>query len=293
MHKPTQWATIAIILLLARPVGTFAQACSGTDCRCSNTPVRITNHRQGGWFVVESDSFQVCCQESATRAEHMARHAESVRSALKSKWLGDSPQAAWNPRCQIVLHRTQQSYVNAVGRGGERTLGSSLVSISEGRTLSRRIDLLASGSDYLSAALPHELTHVVVQERFTSTAVPRWADEGAAILADSKDKQRQHHMDLVDSLAHGTAFRAGELFARDQYPGPQRIGAFYGQSASLTKFLIARGSHERFIEFVEKATSQGYDAALRTVYGIEGIPDLDRQWRRHVNLIRTVAIPTS
>jgi hypothetical protein len=254
--------------------------------------VELSSHRHGRWFVVESDNFQVCCEESAGHAKQLARHAEAVRTALRTKWLASSLEDRWNPRCQIVLHGSQQSYVSACGRGSERTVGSSLINVSEGRTISRRIDLLGSGTDFLSAALPHELTHVVLRERFTSREVPRWADEGAAILADPTAKQGRHHKDLADALVRRIAFRAAELLTRDEYPGQDRMGAFYGQSASLAKFLIERDSPERFVEFIEKATVQGYDAALQKCYGIDGVTELDRQWQRHLKVVPTAATPT-
>lgn len=260
-------------------------------CTCPSASQEESSHRHGRWYVVESENFQVCCDESAARAKHLARHAEAVRLALRSKWLGKSLEEKWHPRCQIVLHRSQQSYVSAVGRGSERTVGSSLINVDKGRTIVRRIDLLGGGTDFLSAALPHELTHVVLRERLPSTAVPRWADEGAAILADTKAKQSRHHNDLADALVRRTAFRAGELLTRDEYPGPERMGVFYGQSASLAKFLIERESPARFVEFIEQATMQGYDTALQKVYRIDGVVDLDRQWRQ--NLGRAIAPPNS
>lgn len=294
MQIHANWLAPFVVLFLSIwSPSLLAQCCSGRVCACPIGSVELSSHRHGRWFVVESDNFQVCCEQSAGHAENLARHAESVRTALGSKWLGKSLEEKWNPRCQIVLHGSQQSYVSACGRGSERTVGSSLINVIEGRTISRRIDLLGSGTDFLSAALPHELTHVVLRERLPSTGVPRWADEGAAILADSKAKQGRHHKDLADAMLRRTTFQAGELLTKDEYPGPDRMGAFYGQSASLTKFLIERDSPKRFVEFIEKATVQGYDAALQKCYGIDGVTELDRQWQRHLRLAPTTATPTS
>lgn len=286
---------LAVLVVLAWSVRSdflWAQGCSGEVCNCPTVTATLSSPRHGRWFVVESDNFQVCCEQSAGHARQLARHAEMVRTALRSKWLASPREEKWNPRCQIVLHGSQQSYVGACGRGSERTVGSSLVNVSEGRTIGRRIDLLGAGTDFMSAALPHELTHVVLRERFTSTEVPRWADEGAAILADPVAKQGRHHKDLGDALARRIAFRAAELLTRDEYPGPDRMGAFYGQSASVTKFLIERDSPERFVEFIEKATLLGYDAALQKCYGIDGVTELDRQWRRNLKVSSATASPT-
>src|SRR6185369_15416037 len=102
---------------------------------------------------------------------------ESLRTELKSKWLPGSCSEGWKPKCEIVLHSKRPSYTAAVGRGSERTVGSSAVTVDKGRIVGRRIDLVAEDVDYFTAALPHELTHVVLRDRFVSAAMPRWADE--------------------------------------------------------------------------------------------------------------------
>jgi hypothetical protein len=243
--------------------------------------------------VLETANFQVCCEHTEAPAKHLARHAEALRNALYTKWLGKDAPDKWSPKCQIILYADQRGYVAAVGRGSERTVGSSLVNVDKGRITSRRIDLLGGSTEYLSAALPHELTHVVLKDRFVTTELPRWADEGVAILADTKAKQGRHFKDLRDAIASGTTFHVAGLFTMDGYPRSDRFGAFYGQSASLTEFLVSRKAPETFIEFIERADSDGYDKALQHCYGISGLADLDRQWRRHATTTRSTSIQGS
>jgi hypothetical protein len=267
------------------PLRAAAQCDCGTVCTCPECPIEHKG-KQGRWAVVETADFQICHDQSEAQATQLAYHAESWRSRLCAAWLGDGSPDRWNPKCQVVLHSSQSSYVAAVGRGSERTVGSSLVKIDKGQIVSRRIDLLGAGTNILSAALPHELTHVVLRDRFTSTVVPRWADEGMATLADTKAKQERHDRDLKESFDHGTTFRAAELLTADEYPAPSRFGAFYGESVSLTRFFVARKSPEQFVNFLERARATGCDAALRECYGIAGAGDLDRQWRQHVSELR-------
>jgi hypothetical protein len=180
--------------------------------------------------------------------------------------------------------------VAAVGRGSERTVGSSLNRVEKDRVVSRRIDLLGGQTDFLTAALPHELTHVILRERFMKTKLPRWADEGIAILADTEAKQGRHFKDLQDAIAGRTTFSVAALVAMDGYPRSDRFGAFYGQSASLTEFLVSRKTPATFIQFIERADSDGYDKALEQYYGISGLADLDRQWRQHIDAMRFASI---
>jgi hypothetical protein len=119
---------------------------------------------------------------------------------------------------------------------------------------------------------------VVIADRFPDSQVPRWADEGMAILADSAQKQERHFVDLRTAHQRGSLFRLNELFSLEAYP-QGRWDTFYGQSASLVRFLVERDTHQQFIEFVARANDHGYDRALRDIYQIDGAGDLERQWR--------------
>jgi hypothetical protein len=239
--------------------------------------------------VLETTNFQVYCEQSESAARELARHAEVLRSSLRTKWLGLAAPSEWSPKCQIFLYPSQRSYVAAVGRGSERTVGSSLVKNVGCRITARRIDLLEESTDYLSAALPHELTHVVLKDRFASNILPRWADEGMAILADTEAKQKRHESDLQTALHHQTTFRAEELILMEEYPSASRFGTFYGQSASLTKFLVARRGAPEFVNFMDCAQKQGFDTAVRECYGFVNLDDLDHQWRESVSVSHKVS----
>ena len=273
-----EWLTLALVtFIIITPLEVSAEC--KTACECSSKPRIGRSYRQGRWFVVETDNFQICCEGVQAPAQELARHAESLRKSLSDKWLGDELAAPWIPKCQIALYSSQQSYVSAAGRGSERTVGSSLVNVAAGRITGRRIDLLGDGTSYLSAALPHELTHVVLKDRFPTAKLPRWADEGTAILADSQSKQARHLKDLKNSFARGATFHAAALLTMDGYPETDKWGVFYGQSVSLVRFLSEQKTSVDFVEFIEKANSAGYDGALKECYGIKNANELDRQWR--------------
>ena len=278
--------TVAIFLLCC-PLpkhALFAQSTSAASCTCENCGSAGRSYRDGRWFVSETANFRVCCEASDAIAVDLSRRAESLRAKLREQWLNESEGKDWTPKCQVILHSSRQSYSAAVGRGSDRTVGSSLVKIDNGQILSRRVDLVGDHVEYLTAALPHELTHIVLRDRFALTPIPHWADEGTATLADTIDKQERHRKDLRKALADGTTFSAASLVATDELPRVDRWGTFYGESLSLTKFLVDRDSPVRFVDFVEAAASRGYDNALRDTYGIKNVAELDREWRRHLSV---------
>jgi hypothetical protein len=137
------------------------------------------------------------------------------------------------------------------------------------------------------AALPHEMTHVILADLLGGRQPPRWADEGMAMLADTKEKQLLHERDLAQGLASGRAFRLAELLALDAYPHASRVPAFYGQSVSITAFLALRDDPAKFVEFLRRTGEQGHDSALRKVYAIDGVAELERLWRDDRNASRT------
>ena len=217
--------------------------------------------------------------------QEVADGCESLRAALADKWLGADEARAWTPKCDIVLHPNDASYVQAVGAGGASTVASAMIDQQKGTVRQRRIDVRATDPQWQVTALPHELTHVILSDRFAGQRLPRWADEGLAILADPVAKQDGHLRDLQRALDGRTAFRVVELLSLEDYPPANRWGAFYGQSVSLTRFLVQRGSPEQFVDFVQLSQQAGYEAALRDSYQIASIAELERQWSRHLEAL--------
>ena len=170
------------------------------------------------------------------------------------------------------------------GPGGEQTLGSSWIETSkEGKIATRRVDLRADRVDWFAGALAHELIHVLLADRVGGYPPARWAEEGLAILADPTEKQVRHEADFRAAAARGRDFRLAEMLGHTEYPDATRITAFYGQSASLVRFLIKFRTPAEFPAFLKLSASYGYDAALRSTYGINGIADLERRWLNSVH----------
>ena len=242
----------------------------------------------GPWCVIESANFRVAGITSQQQIKALLDTCEATRSKLTAQWLG-AGTGAWEPKCYIVLHPTADSYLREVGEG-QMTAGSSLIELAGDRLVTRRVDLRADHPEGYLGALAHELTHVVIAERFIERQIPRWADEGMAVLADSKSKQDLHHGDLGLARSNRTTFRLIELMQLEKYPEPERQGTFYGQSASLVRFLVAHGGEQKFVGFLKKSSQIGYDAALRDIYKFSGVAELEQHWKRH---LETAAVQPS
>jgi hypothetical protein len=234
------------------------------------------------FWEATSENFIVHSRHPAHDARQVAEFCERWRAKLQRHWCAEE-RASWEPRCEVVLHPDIRSYLSAVGAGASQTFGSSLIQFASGKgaagkQVSRRLIDFRGDSAFGLAAVPHEMTHVVLADLLDGRQPPRWADEGMAILADSREKQLLHERDLASGLAGRTAFRVTELLTLESYPAPSRIPAFYGQSASVTALLVQRDDPAKFVEFLRRSFDQGYDQALRDVYHIRNLADLERLW---------------
>jgi hypothetical protein len=214
---------------------------------------------------------------------------ERLRDELCAKWHVAETVAAWTPKCDVVLHPNDASYLREVGAGGVTTVASSLVDHKAGSISLRRVDVRSQHSEWQTAALPHELTHVILADCFVGRLVPRWIDEGAALLADPAEKQLRHKAEMAGAFVDRSAFRVVELLTLEDYPAGNRWGAFYGQSLSLVEYLTQQRSTNDFIRFVQLSFDKGYDASLREIYGLADVAELERCWKSKATLPRGVA----
>ncbi len=219
----------------------------------------------------------------------MGLACEQLHDRLCAKWHTTDSVAAWTPKCDVVLHPNDASYLREVGRRVS-TVASSLIDQKEGVISLRRVDVRSQKSNWQSAALPHELTHVILADCFGGRVVPRWIDEGAALLADPAEKRLRHKAEMDQAIADRLAFRVVELMTLEDYPADNRWGAFYGQSLSLVEYLTEQRSSDEFIRFVQLSFDKGYDASLREVYGLADVNALERHWKTRADLPATAAI---
>ena len=217
---------------------------------------------------------------SPERAAAIATRAEQVRTAIQSRLFGGGEARAWQPRCELHVHATAAAFTAAVGIPPVAARGATSLEFTGDRVSLRRIDLMGDGARPIPDALDHELVHVVLGDRFTELPPPRWADEGLAVQFDPPDIRRRHEADFRAALAQGQIWSVGDLFALELDPadlGRQRV--FYGQSASLVGWLLARGDEAKLLAFVEDAAFDGPAVAVTKHYGFVSLEALERAWR--------------
>ena len=244
--------------------------------------VKHTPRQSGqGWAVAETPNFRIFHNQSQELAEKAARVAEEARAKATKKWFGDAG-ATWNPRCDIYLYATAQDYSQDRGVSADLP-GHSTISRDKGsdHILARRIDLHCDDKNMLVGVLPHEATHVVLAGRFGARDIPRWADEGMAVLSEPRERIDLHLHNLPRHRNDGQLFGAGKLMQMPDYPKDGRlIGAFYAESVSLVEFL-SKDNPQVFSRFLRDGLDGGYEAALQKYYGIKDFNELDQRWQQY------------
>jgi hypothetical protein len=240
--------------------------------------VRHLQRTPEGWQVAESASFRIYHNQPREVVEKAAAAAEATRAEVLRRWFGELTAAAWNPPPEMYLHGTADAYSHATGIPANSP-GHSTIRSDAGRVVSRRVDLHCDDPTMLTAVLPHETTHVVLAGRFGPHQVPRWVDEGIAVLSEPRERIDRHLRNLPAHQQQLFALR--QLLELADYPQPRAVGVFYAQSVSVVEFLSREKGPQTFVRFVNDGLNGGYEQALRRHYGYQDFNDLEQHWRRH------------
>ena len=279
---------LTVLLLITIILGFAAQRASADEAETCSAACRCSVARTRQQCAAECSNFFVRSFLGGPNAADAAQHCEQVCARLRSDVFGVDERTRWQPKCNVVLHATRQSYLNAVEHGGSQTIGSSTISLSGGRVTQRRIDLLAVNPEQGLAALPHELVHVLFADAFPTTAPPKWAEEGLALLMDPADKRARHARDLDTAFHSRSTLPLTRLLVDADYPAASQRAEFYAQSLSLVEYLTQLDSPKQFLRFVKLSTEQGHDRALSAIYGMDR-RELDRCWRQQASGIQLVS----
>jgi hypothetical protein len=235
-----------------------------------------------GWQLAETAYFRIYHNQQQDFVEQVAQIAEQTRVNMTRKWFGDNAQS-WQHKCDIYLHATAKDYSHRTGVPPQSP-GHSRIETdnNNGQVVGRQIELRCDNPDLLQAVLPHETTHVILAGQFGQHSVPRWVDEGVAVLTEPDIKINLHLKNLQQFHENQLLFHVGELMELRDYPHPKRVGAFYAQSVSLVKFLTTQRGPQVFSQFVLDGLAKGYEQALRKHYDINSYNDLQNRWMQHV-----------
>src|SRR5207247_9044620 len=109
-------------------------------------------------------------------------------------------------RCSI------QIYITTVHIDG----GSTTFTFAT-KPINREMKLTGTLETILLRGLPHEITHTVIADHF-GQPVPRWADEGIALMSEDPDEQKRHLKTCCQVLNAGRGIPLRKLLPMREYP---------------------------------------------------------------------------
>ena len=133
----------------------------------------------------------------------------------------------------------------------------------------------------LEEVFRHELAHIALHDAIGRAAVPRWFNEGVAVVASGESE-------LSRVRALFTASVSGNLFPlRDltkSFPGNgTRASQAYAQSADFIRFLLQSGEDHRFAALVQRLVKgQKFNAAVADAYA-SNLEILEADWRKQLD----------
>jgi hypothetical protein len=241
-------------------------------------PVKHADSQTDGWARADSANFRLFHRQSRERAEQILRLAEAARSAAFNKWSGaDRPR--WDPICDVYLHNAANEYARAT-KLRETSPGHATYEIQNANVIRRRVDLRADEPSLDACVLPHEITHLALADLFADRPLPRWADEGMAVLAEPKSQIERYARTLNRCRAHGELVHLSQLMGRAEYPEAERITAFYVESVSIVEYLTSERDPKVFVQFLRDAHGGRLDSALQKHYQCANVLELESRWLR-------------
>jgi hypothetical protein len=242
-------------------------------------PVTVRHQDRGsdGWTRAESANFRLMHNQPRDFAEQVVRAAESARAAAIEKWAG-SKAADWKPACEIYLYSSRADYAKATGKPADSP-GHATYKAQNGAVVGRRLDLRADDPSLIGCVVPHETTHLVLGDLFADAPLPRWADEGMAVLAEPRARFDQFTRTLYSNRHVGRLVPLEQLFGKADYPDAALITVFYVESVSVVDFLVAEKGPQEFVQFLHDVAKSGLDAALQKHYDCRSVTMLEERWR--------------
>jgi hypothetical protein len=207
-------------------------------------------------FLVEAPTPQI--------AQQVGQYAEHYRKQKAMEWLGrEMPN--WPERCPIHVKVTMNS-----------PSGATSFAFDRGRVLGQHMHIEGPLDRLVASVLPHEVTHTVFAHYYRCP-LPRWADEGGAVLSED-DIEKDRHDKLVRQVLNtpGRKIPLRRLFSLREYPGDVMV--LYAEGFSVANYLVNMAGKPNFLGFIHHGMSAGWDSAVKTFYRYNSVEELEEAW---------------
>jgi hypothetical protein len=99
------------------------------------------------------------------------------------------------------------------------------------------------------------------------------------MLSDLPEKKEMFRRAVRRAIENRSCLTLTRVLQERDYPASSRMPVFYSQSLSLVEFLAELDAPARILDFVRLSQAVGYEDAVRRVYRLESMAELERLWR--------------
>jgi hypothetical protein len=209
-------------------------------------------------FLVEAPNAQV--------AKQVGDWAEYYRKQKAEQWLGRE-MPPWSEPCPLHVKVTMGP------AGGATSFNFMHGQVWQTMQIEGALDRL------LASVLPHEVTHTVFAHHFRQP-VPRWADEGGAVLSEDNLERGRHDQMVRQILNAHRSIPLQTLFSLRDYP--PEVGSLYAEGYSVADFLVGISDRPTFLNFVARGMQYGWDNAAQSFYHYQSVNALEQAWLDHL-----------
>ncbi len=158
---------------------------------------------------------------------------------------------------------------------------------SEGRIVMKAPALMQPGASY-PAVLRHELLHVLLARNTNPANLPRWLNEGIAMMVSGEFRWASAFR-VANSYLRGNVIDYNALEFAFAAPGSEEeFGDAYAQSLSMAKFLRDELGEESFWDLIDDLKQRPFDEALHGRLGKTPGQFFD-EWRASLWMIAVVS----
>jgi hypothetical protein len=210
-------------------------------------------------FMVQAPTDQI--------AQQVGQWAEHYRKEKALAWLGQE-MPPWPQPCPLIVTVTMDG-----------PSGATSFNFGPQGVAGQHMEIRGPLDRLLASVLPHEITHTVFAYYF-QRPVPRWADEGGAVLSED-DVERDRHDKLTRQILNqGREIRLRSLFGLKDYP--RQVECLYAEGFSMAFYLVDRSNRQTFLQFVNHGMQRGWDSAVQTFYHYRNVEELEEAWLKHL-----------
>lgn len=210
------------------------------------------------------------------RVQPLISEADAIKRDLASR-LGQPVLS----RVRVQIARTPGEMATFAPAGAPYPEYAAGVAYPEiGLVLLTLVPVHPNSNHDLNEIFRHELAHVALEDAVSGNRVPRWFNEGFAVLASGETS-------LVRLQTLWTATLADDLLSLRQmdrtFPSDESDASIaYAQAVDVVRYLVRNEDQHRFRGLIARLRdSRTIDAAIMDSYGID-LATLEYEWQKDV-----------